>query len=196
MSKPVHPVLMLNSDLSPIKMPMQTLDFDQAFRRVISDNCYVVLSYDRDIKTANPDGLDKYNLRKWPSVIARRKYLRRAINPACTRHSVYVRDLGICQYCGTRVYEDDKSATMEHYIPRAKGGTSTWENLLLSCFSCNSGKMDSLPVGRWKPLKVPHRPDYWELVSKELQLPVTIRDERWLQFLPQWKGEVTIKSPF
>ena len=73
MSKPVHPVLMLNSDLSPIKMPMQTLDFDQAFRRVISDNCYVVLSYDRDIKTANPDGLDKYNLRKWPSVIARRK---------------------------------------------------------------------------------------------------------------------------
>lgn len=190
----MNPVLMLNSDLSPIKMPIQALDFEQAIRRVMSDNCYVVISYNRDIKTANPETLDKYNLRKWPSVIARKQYLKRAISPACTKHGIYVRDIGICQYCGTPVSDAEK--TMEHYIPESRGGKFTWENILLACKPCNSGKGDLLPDGRWKPLKKPHRPDYWELVAKELELPVTICDEQWLQFLPTWKGPVTLQSPF
>ncbi len=189
-----NPVLMLNSDLSPIKMPIQTLDFEQAIRRVISDNCYVILSYDRDILTANPHGLDKYNLRKWPSVIARKQYLKRSISPACTKHGIYVRDIGQCQYCGIRITQSEK--TMEHYVPIVRGGKFTWDNILLACKTCNSAKGDSPATGRWKPLKKPHKPDYWELVAKELKLPVTICDETWLQFLPTWEGPVTIRSPF
>lgn len=189
-----RPVLMLNSDLSPIKMPILTLSFKDGISRVISENCYVIASYERDIQTANPAGLDKYNLRQWPSVIVRKEYLRRAIIPAYTKHGVYVRDLGRCQYCGKFVPESEK--TMEHYIPECRGGRATWENILLACKPCNSAKGDSMPEGRWKPLKKPHKPDYWELVNKELQMPVTICDEQWLQFLPTWKGEVTVKSPF
>lgn len=190
------PVLMLNSDMSPIKMPIMTLNFDQAIRRIMSDNCYVALSYDRDIKTANPAALDKFNLRKWPSVIVRRDYLKRAIKPSCTDHGIYVRDLGICQYCGLQMAESDPRVSMEHYIPKSKGGGFNWENILLACKPCNSDKGDSLPEGRWRPAKLPYKPDYWELVSKELQLPVTIADEQWLQFLPTWRGKVTVKPPF
>jgi hypothetical protein len=53
----VDAVLMLNSDLSPIKMPIQRLDFEQAIKRVMAGSCYVVLSYDRKIKTAHPRSL-------------------------------------------------------------------------------------------------------------------------------------------
>ncbi len=57
-----------------------------------------------------------------------------------TRRAVFARDDWTCQYCGSR-----SQLTVDHVIPRSKGGLSTWDNIVASCAPCNRRKGDSLP---------------------------------------------------
>jgi len=57
-----------------------------------------------------------------------------------TRRAVFARDDWTCQYCGARA-----NLTVDHVIPRSKGGTSAWENIVASCAPCNRRKGDRLP---------------------------------------------------
>src|SRR5437868_11391973 len=57
-----------------------------------------------------------------------------------TRRAVFARDNWTCQYCGSR-----SNLTVDHVIPRSKGGSSTWENIVASCAPCNRRKADHLP---------------------------------------------------
>jgi 5-methylcytosine-specific restriction endonuclease McrA len=56
-----------------------------------------------------------------------------------TRRAVFARDGWACQYCGSRT-----SLTVDHVIPRSKGGSSEWENIVASCAPCNRRKGDRL----------------------------------------------------
>ena len=53
---------------------------------------------------------------------------------------MFARDGWQCQYCGART-----SLTVDHVIPRSKGGGSGWENIVASCAPCNRRKGDRLP---------------------------------------------------
>ncbi len=57
-----------------------------------------------------------------------------------TRRAVFARDDWTCQYCGSR-----SNLTVDHVIPRCKGGISSWENIVASCAPCNRRKGDRLP---------------------------------------------------
>src|SRR5881394_3443409 len=57
-----------------------------------------------------------------------------------TRRAVFARDGWTCQYCGSR-----SNLTVDHVIPRSKGGPSSWENIVASCAPCNRRKGDNLP---------------------------------------------------
>ena len=57
-----------------------------------------------------------------------------------TRRAVFARDGWTCQYCGSR-----SNLTVDHVIPRSKGGPSSWENIVASCAPCNRRKGDHLP---------------------------------------------------
>ena len=57
-----------------------------------------------------------------------------------TRRAVFARDSWTCQYCGSR-----SNLTVDHVIPRSKGGSSSWENIVASCAPCNRRKGDLLP---------------------------------------------------
>ena len=57
-----------------------------------------------------------------------------------TRRAVFARDGWTCQYCGAR-----SNLTVDHVIPRSKGGTSSWDNIVASCAPCNRRKGDLLP---------------------------------------------------
>jgi 5-methylcytosine-specific restriction endonuclease McrA len=57
-----------------------------------------------------------------------------------TRRAVFARDDWTCQYCGSRA-----NLTVDHVIPRSKGGPSSWENIVASCAPCNRRKGDALP---------------------------------------------------
>ena len=70
-----------------------------------------------------------------------------------TRRAVFARDGWTCQYCGSR-----SNLTVDHVIPRSKGGTSSWENIVASCAPCNRRKGDRLPkqAGHAPPPRAPH----------------------------------------
>jgi 5-methylcytosine-specific restriction endonuclease McrA len=75
-----------------------------------------------------------------PSVVRLRQFVkvpfrRRA---ALNRRSVFSRDRGECQYCGR------PAESIDHVIPRAKGGQHTWENVVAACRPCNVTKRDRL----------------------------------------------------
>lgn len=55
--------------------------------------------------------------------------------PPVSRREVFRRDHHTCQYCGTT-----RHLTLDHVIPRSKGGTHTWDNVITACGPCNSKK--------------------------------------------------------
>ena len=72
-----------------------------------------------------------------------------------TRKAVLARDAWTCQYCG----ETRPALTVDHVIPRSRGGKSVWENIVASCASCNRRKGNRLPREiRMHPLRHPRAP--------------------------------------
>jgi 5-methylcytosine-specific restriction endonuclease McrA len=59
------------------------------------------------------------------------------------RRNIYARDRNICQYCGDSFPTSE--LTLDHVVPRAQGGKSTWENLVCCCVACNSKKGGRTP---------------------------------------------------
>jgi 5-methylcytosine-specific restriction endonuclease McrA len=57
-----------------------------------------------------------------------------------TRQAVMRRDQHTCQYCGAH-----NNLTIDHLVPRARGGKDTWENLVTACVECNNRKGDRKP---------------------------------------------------
>jgi len=73
-----------------------------------------------------------------PSVIRLRQLVRVPYerNVALSRRAVFVRDDHECQYCG------GAAETLDHVVPRSKGGPHTWENVVAACRRCNLRKGD------------------------------------------------------
>ena len=93
-----------------------------------------------------------------------------------TRRAVFARDGWACQYCGTRA-----NLTVDHVIPRSKGGLSTWENIVASCAPCNRRKADRLPAQiNMHPRKAPRVPGAHVFITVAAQkIPPA-----WRQWLP------------
>jgi len=80
-----------------------------------------------------------------PSVIRLVRYRRvPRFNRSVSRKGIILRDWSTCQYCGHPL--PNKDLTLDHVTPRSRGGGSTWENLVASCFPCNNMKADRTPA--------------------------------------------------
>jgi 5-methylcytosine-specific restriction endonuclease McrA len=74
-----------------------------------------------------------------------------------TRNNIFERDRNTCQYCG-RVFER-RDLNLDHVLPRDRGGTTTWENIVCSCIPCNTRKGNRLPhEARMALIRKPRRP--------------------------------------
>ncbi len=74
-----------------------------------------------------------------------------------SRHNIYTRDANTCQYCRKQLPRIELN--LDHVIPRALGGRTTWENVVCCCIVCNLHKGARTPEqAAMKPLKVPVRP--------------------------------------
>jgi 5-methylcytosine-specific restriction endonuclease McrA len=72
-----------------------------------------------------------------------------------TRRAVFARDRWTCQYCG----HERGNLTVDHVVPRSKGGRSTWDNIVTCCAPCNRRKGDRLPrQANMVPARVPKAP--------------------------------------
>lgn len=76
--------------------------------------------------------------------------------PELNRKNLFRRDGFTCQYCGCR----ELPLTIDHVLPRSKGGDDSWENLITACRGCNSSKGDRTPAEAGMTLiRPPSRPD-------------------------------------
>lgn len=113
-----------------------------------------------------------------PSVIRLRTFVRvpyRGRVPL-SRAALLARDDHRCAYCGA------KAETIDHVLPRSRGGQHTWENCVASCRKCNHRKADRTPAELgWRLLVVPRTPHgrHWRLMGVDA-------DPMWLPYL----GEV------
>jgi len=69
-------------------------------------------------------------------IIARIKRIN--VRAQLSRRNLFLRDHGSCQYCGMQV--SLKTGTIDHVVPRSKGGLHTWENVVIACIPCNQKK--------------------------------------------------------
>jgi 5-methylcytosine-specific restriction endonuclease McrA len=72
-----------------------------------------------------------------------------------TRRAVFARDRWTCQYCG----HERGNLTVDHVVPRSKGGHSSWDNIVTCCAPCNRRKGDRLPrQANMVPTQAPRAP--------------------------------------
>ena len=91
-----------------------------------------------------------------PDVIRLVNYVRiprEAHRRKITRRAVLARDSWTCQYCGST----KSGLTVDHVIPRSRGGKSVWENIVAACATCNRRKGNRLP--REIQMHPPRRPE-------------------------------------
>ena len=91
-----------------------------------------------------------------PSVIRIERFIKRPrLVRKLTRLEVFHRDHYTCQYCG----KETRQLTLDHVIPRSRGGEHIWENVVCACIPCNRRKAGKTPTeARMKLIRHPSPP--------------------------------------
>jgi 5-methylcytosine-specific restriction endonuclease McrA len=99
---------------------------------------------------------------------------------ALSRKNILLRDRNTCQFCG-RIFPSSE-LTLDHVVPRSRGGRSSWENLVACCYRCNNSKGDRTPEEAG--IKLARKPRPFTLhTSRQLMRLIGHRDERWRKYL-------------
>jgi 5-methylcytosine-specific restriction endonuclease McrA len=145
--------------------PLGVVTFRRALMLVLAGKASVVAEDDMPVYAPN-------GVLGRPSVILLNRYVRipyRRQFPV-TRRGVLRRDSHSCAYCGKA------AATVDHVLPRSRGGADSWENLVACCLRCNNVKGDrTLASLGWALRVVPRPPRGTRWQIRELEKP-----------LPQW----------
>jgi len=114
-----------------------------------------------------------------PSIIRMRYFIRRPRPLArLSRREIFARDRFVCQYC----HERSNELTLDHVVPRRRGGEHTWENLVSACHACNHRKAGRTPSeARMRLRRRPVRPaaSLYSLLSVHLE-----KRPNWRPFFP------------
>lgn len=146
-------------------MPVQWLSLDRAAYHEAKGNVawaigepFVVLRGGHNAVTGRQSTLA---LRPIISVATDNLYVRPWTEPSLTRRHLFRRDRHVCAYCGERFLESE--LTMDHVHPEARGGRSTFVNLVSACRFCNGRKGCRTPEEAGMPLLyVPYTPSLHE----------------------------------
>jgi len=120
-----------------------------------------------------------------PSVIKLTRYVRVPLRRGVplTRRAIFARDGGRCVYC------DAPATSVDHVIPRSRGGQHAWENVVSSCRRCNHVKADR-PLGDlgWRMKRPPAQPNgsAWRILSSGRT------DQRWMPYLRGYGADVDL----
>lgn len=103
-----------------------------------------------------------------PEIIVLRGYNgRQTRGLKLSRRNVLERDESTCQYCGRHAGHGD--LTLDHVLPKSRGGQTVWENVVAACTRCNDRKGDRTPdEAGMKLVKAPRRPRWASTVSARL----------------------------
>ncbi len=163
-------VLILNADFLPIGV----VTMERALILYFTDKARIVKE--------NMEFKVKSGSSSWtcPSVMQLKKYANvkfRKLVPS--RTNIFKRDNNSCLYCGSK-----RSLTLDHVIPRSKGGSNSWTNLATACGPCNHSKGD-MSLEEWSKTKhgkelkyTPYKPEMGDWLVKFGKI-----EEDWKDFL-------------
>jgi 5-methylcytosine-specific restriction endonuclease McrA len=167
-------VLVLNASYEPLNVT----SVRRAHVLVFKGKAEVLEALEQQLHSAT----DTY---PWPHVIRLVTYVSvpRTVQKKISRRALFARDGWRCAYCGTT----SGRLTLDHVVPRSRGGDSVWENVVTSCAPCNLKKGNRLlheveMVLRTKP-RVPQPVLYIRLATPKIP-------DGWRQYLPDL-GEAT-----
>lgn len=107
-----------------------------------------------------------------------------------SRRNIFLRDGHRCQYCGC--HPPMSELTIDHVLPKAQGGRSTWENVVLACMKCNTRKGNRTPEqAAMKMLTVPRRPNWLACTLQSAQHPIR---PIWNRFIDDAYWNVTLSE--
>lgn len=167
--------------------PMEIVSWQRAITLVFMNKVEIVEEYeDKAIRTVSVE-------LKMPSVVRFVRALKnrkRAIK--FSRQNVWARDKGRCQYCNTKTPRHE--ATYDHVLPRAQGGLTRWENVVIACVTCNQKKGNRTPEkARMKLLSTPVKPAHLPGAPGMSVTYVRGMPTSWSQFVRDtgyWYGEL------
>jgi 5-methylcytosine-specific restriction endonuclease McrA len=159
-------VLVLNQDYSALSV----CSAPKAFLLVYLDKAELVShASDQYLRTVDAN----YPM---PTVIRLNRYVQVPYKGVMmTRQNIFKRDQHRCVYCGT--HED---LTLDHVIPRSRGGRSSWDNLTTACKRCNAKKGDFMPEEAKMPMRQrPFKPSFIVFLREFSG----VADDSWLPYL-------------
>jgi 5-methylcytosine-specific restriction endonuclease McrA len=107
-----------------------------------------------------------------------------------SRRNIFDRDRSSCQYCGKRFSKMD--LTIDHVVPRSRGGKDTWDNVVLACVKCNVKKGDRLPHEAGLTLtRPPGRPQWVPYLGVKLG---AVNVKSWEKFVSMAYWDVELKE--
>jgi len=168
--------ILLNSDYNFISI----INWKRAILLVIKEKVEVLKGSDFVVK--NSDGSIKIQVPRIVRLVRMVKTIYKSSIPF-NKKSVIYRDKGICQYCGTSI---DKDITIDHVLPKSKGGVSSFNNCVVCCKPCNNKKGDKLlKDSGMKLLRTPKTPTVMEFML--IKLNKAKRDEsKWFEDLEKY----------
>ena len=148
--------LVLNASWQPI----ETVSWQHAFTKILNGRAKAIDHYDAVVRTPN----DELFI---PAVILLTEY--NGVPPASrtvySKRLVLIRDKYTCQYCAAKLVLS--TATIDHVVPRSRGGKSNFDNCVASCSNCNKIKGNKgLNQVKMRLIKKPRRPYIHPLYGK------------------------------
>jgi 5-methylcytosine-specific restriction endonuclease McrA len=124
-----------------------------------------------------------------PEVIVLTRYEGQAERSVVfSRRNLFKRDRYTCMYCGAQ--PGPEALTVDHIVPKSRGGVSSWTNCVMACLECNKRKANRTPdEAGMKLRKVPKKPS-WRALA---QVPPRERRVSWDQFISRSYWEIELE---
>jgi 5-methylcytosine-specific restriction endonuclease McrA len=195
-----RPALVLNRHWQPI----QVTTVREAIGLVVKGSARIL----------DPETFEAYDLRTWTDVSkAREKFGKDVIRSprmallapevivlthyeglgersvVFSRKNLFKRDRYACMYCG--VQPGPENLTIDHVLPKSRGGVSSWTNCVLACLECNKRKANRTPEEAGMKLRKDPKKPSWRVLT---QVPPKERRESWESFLSRAYWEVGLEE--
>jgi len=174
-----YPALVLNADYRPLSYyPLSLWPWQEAIKAVFLERVSILAEYEEVVRS-------QQMAMRIPSVVVLKEFVQPQKRVAFTRFNLFLRDGFCCQYCGAR-----GDLTFDHVVPRARGGVTSWENVVAACSPCNLRKgSKSLKQVNMRLRRPPRRPTAEEMQQVGRRFPPGYLHDSWLDFL-YWDAEL------
>ena len=179
MSLRQYPALVLNADFRPLSYyPLSLWPWQEAVKAVFLDRVNILAEYQEVARSPSRE-------MRIPSVVVLKEYVKPQKRVAFTRFNLFLRDEFSCRYCGSK-----GDLTFDHVVPRARGGITSWENVVAACSPCNLRKgSKSLRNSGLSLKKPPRQPGSEEMRNLGRKFPPNLLHDSWLDYL-YWDAEL------